>query len=67
MIFGRPANLYLGVITAALNAAQLLGLLNLTPDAIAALNILAAAVIALLAGVDRVVIADGLKAQRRQR
>lgn len=68
MILGRSANLFLGVITAALNVAQLthIGGFDLTTEALAAINILAGAVIALLAGSDTLAIAKGQAALTRR-
>ena len=64
-ILGRPINLFLGAITAVINAAVLLGVVTLTPEQIAGLNTLAAAIITLLAGSDRIQAANGAAAAAR--
>ena len=65
MILGRSANLYIAVIAGALNLAQLLGLIALSPDAIAAANVFAGACIALLAGSDSLAVSKGSAAAAR--
>lgn len=65
MILGRSANLYIAVIGAAINLAQLLHLVALSADGIAAANVFAAACVALLAGSDRLAVAKGRTAAAR--
>jgi DNA-binding transcriptional LysR family regulator len=53
MILGRPANLVLGAITAIINLAFLVAGqagVTITPELVAAVNIAAGAVVALVAG-----------------
>lgn len=50
MILGRSPNLFVGAITAVLNAVVLLGLVQLDAAQLAGLNIAAASLIALIAG-----------------
>ena len=64
-IFGRPINLYLGLITATINASVVLGLVDLTAEQIAGLNVFAAAFISLLAGSDRIQLANAAAATAR--
>jgi hypothetical protein len=64
-ILGRPINLVLGFVTAAINTAVLVGLVTLTAEQIAGLNTFAAALIALLASSDRIQIANGVAATAR--
>ncbi len=51
MIFGRPANLAMGAISAVMNVLFLshVGGINPTPDLIAALNVAVAAIVAFFA------------------
>jgi hypothetical protein len=64
-ILGRPINLYLGFVTAVINATVLLGIIVLTAEQIAGLNVLGAAAITLLAGSDRIQQANAAAATAR--
>jgi hypothetical protein len=65
MILGRSPNLVLGAVTALLNALQLLGILQLETEQIAALNVLAGAIVALVANTASIQIAAGQAAKAR--
>jgi hypothetical protein len=65
MILGRSPNLVLGAVTALLNALQLIGTLQLNPEQIAGLNVLAGAVVALVANTASIQIAAGNAAKAR--
>lgn len=65
MIAGRSPNLVLGAVTALINALQLLGILQLDPEQIAGLNVLAGAIVALVANSAPIQIAAGEAAKAR--
>jgi hypothetical protein len=65
LILGRSPTLVLGAVTALLNALQLLGILQLEPEQIAGLNVLAGAVVALVANTASIQIAAGQAAKGR--
>jgi hypothetical protein len=65
VILGRSPNLVLGAATALLNALQLLGILQLELDQIAGFNVLAGAVVALVANTASIQIAAGHAAKAR--
>jgi hypothetical protein len=65
-IFGRPISLYLAAVTASLNVIVILGVVTLSGDQVAALNVLAAAIFGLLAGSDRIQLANGAAAASRK-
>jgi hypothetical protein len=65
MILGRSPNLVLGAVTALLNALQLLAIVHLDPEQIAGLNVLAGAVVALVANSTSIQIAAAEAAKAR--
>ena len=67
MILGRSPNLILGAVTAAINALQLLAVIHLDAAQIAGLNVLAGAVVALIANSGTIQIAAGKAAENRQK
>lgn len=67
MILGRSPNLVLGAFTALFNVVVLSGTLpGLTPELVAAVNIAAGAIIALIANTASIQIAAGDAAKARQ-
>ena len=66
MIFGRSPNLVLGAVTALINALQLLAVIHLDANQIAGLNVLAGAVVALIANSNSIQSAAGDAAKARQ-
>ena len=65
LILGRSPNLVLGAVTALLNALQLVGILQLNPEQIGGLNVLAGAVVALVANTASIQIDAGNAAKAR--
>ena len=65
MILGRSPNLVLGAVTALINALQLLAIIHLDAGQIAGLNVLAGAIVALIANSASIQIAAGEAAKTR--
>ena len=65
LILGRSPNLVLGAVTALLNALQLLAVIHLDATQLAGLNVLAGAVVALIANTSSIQIASGNAAADR--
>lgn len=65
MILGRSLTLWTGAAQAALNALVILGVLPWTADAVAAVNVAIAAVLALLASSDALAVRKGEAAAER--
>ena len=65
MILDRSPNLVLGAVTAFINALQLLAVIHLDAAQIAGLNVLAGAIVALIANSAGIQIAAGEAAKDR--
>ncbi len=66
LILGRSPNLVLGAFTALFNVVVLSNVFTLTPELVAAVNIAAGAIIALIANTTSIQVAAGDAAKARQ-